>query len=62
MFIRVVYKDGKFDMVKPQLLDSLLQRNKLIRFKRSTGWAVVGRDAIRTGRRQGYWGEDRRAS
>ena len=62
MLIRVIYTDGKFDMIKPQLLDSLLDRNKVTKFKRSTGWTVVGRDVIRTRSSNGYWGEERRAS
>lgn len=61
MLIRVIYKDGKFDMVKPQMLDNLLEERKVTSFMRSTGWAVVGRDPSRRGRSEGYWGEERRA-
>jgi hypothetical protein len=62
MLIRVIYTNGEFDMVKPQLLDYLLDSNKITKFKRSNGWAVVGKDAIRTGSSNGYWGEERRES
>ena len=62
MLIRVMYKDGKFDMVKPQMLDNLLEEHKVTRFMRSTGWAVVGRDSIRRGSSEGYWGDEHRAS
>lgn len=61
MMIRVVYTDGTFDMVKPQALDDLLERSEITSFKRSAGWAFVGKDAIRTSS-NGYWGEERRAS
>ena len=61
MLIRVFYTDGTFDMVKPEMLDYLLDKNKVKRFKRSTGWAVVGRDPIRTKSPNSYWGEERRA-
>mgnify|MGYP007044779905 CR=1 FL=1 len=61
MLIRVFYTDGTFDMVKPEMLDYLLDKNKVKRFKRSTGWAVVGRDPVRTKSPNGYWGEERRA-
>ena len=61
MLIRVVYKDGKFDMIKPQMLDNLLEEHKVISFKRSTGWVFVGSDSIRRGSSEGYWGEERRA-
>ena len=62
MLIRVFYTDGTFDMVKPVMLDYLLDKNKVKRFKRSTGWAVVGRDSIRSKSTNRYLGEDRRAS
>jgi hypothetical protein len=61
MLIRVMYDDGRFDMVKPQHLDSLLQNNSVTSFKRNEGWVVVGRDAIRDSRpAQEYNGPDRR--
>jgi hypothetical protein len=62
MFIRVVYKDGRHDMVKSQLLDYLLERNEVAKFKRYYGWAVVGKDAIRATNSNVYYGEERRAS
>ncbi len=62
MLIRVRYDDGRLDMVKPQLLDKLLEANNVTSFMRSEGWAVVGRDIIRSHRRsKGYDGADRRA-
>lgn len=61
MLIRVMYEDGRFDMVKPNLLESLLQNNTVTSFKRSEGWVVVGRDAIRSSQSsQAYNGPDRR--
>jgi hypothetical protein len=60
MLIRVMYDDGTFDMVKPQMLDLLLGTEKLISFKRSDRWAVVGRDALRKSRSQGHKGVERR--
>lgn len=61
MMIRVMYNDGRFDMVKPQLLDTLLTSQRVTSFKRAGGWAVVGRDPVRTSRRGGkYHGLERR--
>ena len=60
MLIRVMYNDGKFDMVKPQMLDLLLESEKLHCFKRSNSWAVVGRNALRNSRSQGHKGVERR--
>ena len=61
MLIRVMYDDGKFDMVKPQMLDTLLETNRVTSFKRDEGWAVVGRDTLRSSRSQGHKGVERRA-
>jgi hypothetical protein len=61
MLIRVMYDDGTYDMVKPKMLDLLLERDKLTSFKRSDSWAVVSRDALRSSRSQGHKGLERRA-
>ncbi len=60
MLIRVMYNDGRFDMVKPNLLNSLLDQQIVTSFKRTNGWAVVGRDAIRSSSRANYRGTERR--
>jgi hypothetical protein len=60
MLIRVMYNDGRFDMVKPSLLDSLLDQQVITSFKRANGWAVVGRDVIRSSSRSNYRGTERR--
>lgn len=62
MMIRIMYSDGRFDMVKPSMLDNLLERQSVTSFKRSSGWAVVGRDPIRSAGRSNYQGEDRRTA
>ena len=62
MLIRVIYKDGKFDMVKPHILNNLLEEHKVTSFMRSNGWAYVGKASIRRESSEGYWGEERRAS
>ena len=62
MMIRVMYSDGRFDMVKPGMLDDLLGQNTVTSFKRSSGWAVVGRDPIRKSGRGNYRGAERRIS
>ncbi len=62
MMIRIMYSDGRFDMVKPSMLDNLLERQSITSFKRSSGWAVVGRDPVRSAGRSNYQGEDRRTA
>ncbi|MFA7061198.1 MAG: hypothetical protein WC156_10300 [Pedobacter sp.] len=48
MLIQIEYYDNKFDFVKNYQLDSLLEKQKVHRFKRSSGWVTVGIDPIRT--------------
>ena len=62
MMIRVMYSDGRFDLVKHTVLDQLLERNKVASFKRSSGWAVVGRDPLRGKGGISYRGPDRRTA
>lgn len=50
MLIQVEYYNNKFDFVKNTQLDSLLEKQKIHRFKRSSGWVTVGIDPIRTKR------------
>lgn len=60
MLIRVMYSDGRFDMVKSSMLDNLLDQRSITSFKRSSGWAVVGRDPIRRTGQSTFLGDDRR--
>lgn len=60
MLIRIMYSDGRFDMVKPNILDNLLHQHSVTSFKRTSGWAVVGRDPIRSSGRASYRGTERR--
>lgn len=60
MMIRVMYSDGRFDMVKPSLLEQLLKQEAITSFKRSSGWVVVGRDPTRGLGDPGYNGVERR--
>lgn len=61
MMIQVQYTDGRHDMVKPQLLDRLLDSRRLARFRRSGGWVTIGKDPVRR-RRGPYGGPDRRGA
>jgi hypothetical protein len=51
VLIRVKYLDDGYDMVKKNVLDILLDSNKVVEFKRATGWVRVGVDPIRKTRR-----------
>ena len=61
MLIRVMYADGGLGMIKPQELDSMVDRKVVSGILRSDGWAMVGRDRMRSHRHsQVYDGVDRR--
>jgi len=62
MLIRVVYADGRYDLVKPFKLDALLAEDQVRMFLRSGRWVMVGRDALRRNRLTSYPGADRRRS
>jgi len=59
MFIPVVLKDGHEELVSKDELQSLMFNKKLLLFKRADGWAVLGRDRMRS-QRAAYNGEERR--
>ena len=64
--IEVITKGGSYQHLTPYVLDILLANNKVIKFKRSTGWAIVGVDPIRLKERRlaslPFAGQDRRSS
>lgn len=64
MMIRVMYPNGDFDMVRGDVLDILLARNRVKKFMRSSGWIDPERDrvSLRRGSASGWRGAERRAS
>ena len=61
MTIQVEMIDGTICRVVPKGLEPLLGRDLVKRFRRSSGWAVVGKDSIRyPDKIVGYRGPERR--
>ncbi|MBW2689408.1 MAG: hypothetical protein JRC99_05720 [Deltaproteobacteria bacterium] len=61
MTIQVELVDGTLCRVVPKGLNLLLGRELVKRFRRSSGWAVVGKDAIRyPDNKLSYTGTERR--
>ncbi|SHI89791.1 hypothetical protein SAMN02745165_01062 [Malonomonas rubra DSM 5091] len=58
--IRVIYRDGKEDLVTQKFLDILLFMGEVQMFQRDEDWAVVGVDPLRAESRQLFDGQDRR--
>ncbi len=48
MFIEVELYDGDMSIVSPEGLERLLEHNLAKRFRRTSGWAVVGTHPIRS--------------
>ena len=46
--INVELKDGTICQVALEALDVLLIHNKINKFERSGGWAIVGQDSLRS--------------
>lgn len=59
MQIEIVRKDYSDEMVEDYLLGSLIDANKIIAFRRSDGWVVLGLDPVRV-KHTVYFGEERR--
>ena len=60
MMIRVKYLNGTTGMVRPSLLNQLIRSQKIVEFRRSDGWAVLGKDKIRESQREDHQGMERR--
>jgi hypothetical protein len=64
--IHVITRDGTYQHLTSSALDILLEKNRLLKFRRSSGWVTVGIDPIRVkDRREAsrpYQGPDKRSS
>ncbi|BCA80902.1 GSU3473 family protein [Desulfuromonas sp. AOP6] len=47
MMIRVIYHDGRQDVVNSRELDGLIASGKIHQFLRQSGWVMPGYDPIR---------------
>ena len=61
LLIRIVDRQGKKLNVSPGMLESLLARNEISRFRRANGWVKIGIDTTRSPQTvQVYAGQERR--
>lgn len=51
MLIPILRTDNHYDYVKDFILDSMIETNRIVKFKRITGWVTIGTDAIRRSKR-----------
>ena len=61
MLVRVMYEDGRFDMVRNDILDILVANLKVKKIRRASGWVDVEEGQIRHGMGTAWDGEERRA-
>ncbi len=61
MLIRIMYRDRGQDMVKPFLLNQLIDKQLIRKFKRTSGWVDVRCDPIRGTSSRLYLGPERRS-
>ena len=45
--IHVISRDGTYQHLTPPVLDVLLGKNRIMKFRRSSSWVTVGIDPIR---------------
>jgi hypothetical protein len=62
MMIQIVYQDGRHDMVKPVLLERLIEERGISQFRRTEGWVNVAVDPVRKRGRRMYSIPERRST
>lgn len=60
MLVKVRYLDGTTELVRPSLLQHLIENHKIREFLRTEGWVVLGIDPVRSFQPKIYSGPDRR--
>jgi hypothetical protein len=45
--IHVITRDGAYQHLTPPVLDILLEKGSIMKFRRSSGWVTVGIDPVR---------------
>jgi len=60
MLIPIITAGREPDSVPPHILNVMLAHGEIYAFERSTGWAMVGRDPIRSANNRPFHGLDRR--
>lgn len=59
--VTVIYQDGMLAIVAPSALQSLIDRDEIVKFQRSDHWVYPGVDPIRGLPSSVYQGPERRA-
>ena len=57
MLIQVLRTGNIYDYVKDFMLDSLIESQGIVKFRRNTGWVTVGADPIRKNKRDSLFND-----
>ena len=57
MLIQVLRTGNIYDYVKDFMLDSLIESQGIVKFKRNTGWVTIGADPIRKNKRDSLFND-----
>ncbi len=59
--VAVVYQDGMMEMVTPNVLQALIEKDDIVKFQRADGWVYPGIDPVRRMDSPTYQGLERRS-
>jgi hypothetical protein len=57
MLIQVLRTGNIYDYVKDFMLDSLIESQGIVKFRRNTGWVTIGADPIRKNKRDSLFND-----
>ena len=57
MLIQVLRTGNIYDYVKDSMLDSLIESQGIVKFRRNTGWVTIGADPIRKNKRDSLFND-----
>ena len=57
MLIQVLRTGNRYDYVKDFMLDSLIESQGIVKFRRNTGWVTIGADPVRKNKRDSLFND-----
>ena len=57
MLIQVLRTGNIYDYIKDSMLDSLIESQGIVKFRRNTGWVTIGADPVRKNKRDSLFND-----
>ena len=57
MLIQVLRTGNRYDYIKDFMLDSLIESQGIVKFRRNTGWVTIGADPVRKNKRDSLFND-----